>query len=163
MKQTGRYYTYFVLLYMLISGYGNQTFGQEKFNISAGLGFPDLLNIGTRYQLKQNTLQLGVNAGIGVNICSLSSDLFYHFAGYSGFSSRPPWYIKGGLTFINELMEENSDRYLLFNLRLGRDINLSEKAGLNLEAGVVYSPWAEVGWMGSGVLPGFGISFFYRL
>jgi len=54
---------------------------------------------------------------------------------------------------------------LLFNLRLGRDINLSKKVGLNLEAGVVYShsPFELYGMEDTRVLPGFGIYFFYRI
>ena len=144
-------------------GYGNQTFGQEKFNISGGFGFVDLLNIGARYQLKQDTLQLGISIGIGQEIQAISGDVFYHFGGYSKLSTRRPWYLKGGFNIIHESSEEYSDWAPLLNLRLGRDINLSKKVGLNLEAGLGYSPFVRLLMEETKVIPSFGIYFFYRL
>jgi len=43
---------YFILMVMVPFSYGIQAFGQEKFELSAGAGLLDFLNIGTRYQLK---------------------------------------------------------------------------------------------------------------
>ena len=39
----------------------NQLPAQEKVNLSAGFGLPDLLNLGVRYQLEQT--QLGLSVG----------------------------------------------------------------------------------------------------
>ena len=163
MKHIGRLSIYFSLLFIFLLGYGNQTFGQDKFNISGGFGLVDLLNIGARYQVKQDTLQLGISIGIGQEIQAISGDVFYHFGGYSKLSNRRPWYLKGGFNIIHEPNEEFSDWALLFNLRLGRDINLSKKAGLNLEAGLGYSPFVEILMEEIKAFPSFGIYFFYRI
>ena len=48
MKHIGRSNIYFVLLFIFLFGYGNQTSGQEKLNISAGIGLPELINFGIR-------------------------------------------------------------------------------------------------------------------
>lgn len=163
MKHIGQLSKYFSLLFVFILGYGNQTFAQDKFNISGGFGFPDLANIGVRFQVKQDTLQLGISVGIGQEIQVISGDVFYHFGGYSKLSNRRPWYLKGGVNIIHETHEEFSDWGLLFNLRLGRDINLSKKVGLNLEAGLGYSPFVDMLMEETRVIPSFGLYFFYRI
>lgn len=40
---------------------GKQIFGQEKINISAGVGFPETINIGIRFQIAQS--QIGASIG----------------------------------------------------------------------------------------------------
>ena len=126
MKKKVRPLSYFLLIITFSSTFGMQMFGQEKFNISGGLGIFDLLNIGARYQLKQDTLQLGLSIGTADVEKAISGDLFYHFGGYSELSTRRPWYLKSGFTYIFDFEKESSDSFgLLFNLRLGRDINLS--------------------------------------
>ena len=153
----------FLLTITFLSIYSIPIFGQEKFNISGGLGFPDLVNIGARYQVKQDSLQLGISIGFGQEIQAISSDVFYHLGGYSKLSTRRPWYLKGGFNIIHESHEESSVWALLFNLRLGRDINLSKKVGLNLEAGLGYSPFQGILMEETKAFPSFGIYFFYRI
>lgn len=155
MKHTGRLSIYFSLLFIFLFGIGNQTFGQEKFNISGGLGFPDGLNIGARYQLKQDTLQIGISLGLGGFVTSISGDVFWNFSGHSRLSARPPLYFKAGLNIL--IPDSEYEWGPLFNLRLGRDINLSRKVGLNLEGGFAFSVSALE------MQPSFGIYFFYRL
>ena len=108
-------------------------------------------------------MQLGISIGIGQGIRAISGDVFYHFGGYSKLSNRRPWYLKGGLNILNEFHKEFSDWYLLFNSRLGRDINLSKEIGLNLEAGLCYSPFVELIMEGTKVIPSFGIYFYIRI
>lgn len=47
-----------IFIYSLLSS-GNQLFGQEKINMSLGIGFPEFINVGIRYQLKQTQLGFG--------------------------------------------------------------------------------------------------------
>lgn len=154
---------YFLLTITLLSTYCSHISGQEKVNISGGLGFPDLVNIGARYQLKQDSLQLGISIGVGQGIQAISADIFNHFGGFSKLSTRRPWYLKVGFNIIHEPDEEFSDWAFLFNLRLGRDINLSKKAGLNLEAGLGYSPFFGMLMEETKTFPSFGVYFFYRI
>ena len=153
---------YILLTITLLSTYCGQISGQEKIHLSGGFGFPDLVNIGTRYQLKQDSMQLGISIGIGQGIQALSADVFNHFGGYSKLSTRRPWYLKGGVNIIHEHHEESSAWALLFNLRSGRDINLTRKAGLNLEAGLGFSPIQGILMEETKIFPSFGIYFFYR-
>jgi len=99
-----------IFIYSLLSS-GNQLFGQEKINMSLGIGFPEFINVGIRYQLKQT--QLGFGFGympiIGKIILeetdnkmiSILSDFYYHFGGYSEMSKRRPWYLRSGLIYCN--------------------------------------------------------------
>ena len=142
----------------------NQSYGQEKFNIAGGFGFPDLLNLGARYQIKQDTLQLGISLGLADYERAISGDLFYHFGGRSGLSNRPPWYFKGGITLLSSYQqeEESSEYAPILNIRLGRDLNISKRIGMNLEGGLGYSPFVPLLMEESKIIPGFGLYFFYR-
>jgi hypothetical protein len=78
----------------------DQLFGQEKVNISVGVGFPEVINLGMRYQINQS--QIGASIGWWPgnpdaflfnweNILSFSGDYYYHFGGSSKFSDLRPW------------------------------------------------------------------------
>jgi len=154
---------YFLLIIAFSFTYSIHIYGQEKFNISGGFGILDGLNIGARYQVKQDTLQLGISIGTYDVEKTISGDVFYHFGGYSKLSTRRPLYLKCGFTNVFEFDTEESYWVFLFNLRLGRDINLSKKAGLNLEAGICYSPFALIMMDEYRIIPSFGLYFFYRI
>src|SRR5688572_987480 len=124
-----------------------QSFGQEKVNISVGLGLPELLNMSVRYQLKQT--QLGVGLGFipkpkgEESIISVSADVYYHFAGLSKLSNRRPWYGRIGLDYLKEEDEFSIEQYVYLNLRFGRDYNLSKKFGIQIDAGFIYQLYDE--------------------
>lgn len=155
----------------------NFAFGQEKFNISAGVGFPELLNLGLRYQFGQSQVGLyrgsipfdeddGFSAGI---------DYYYHFGGTSKLTSRRPWFAKAGLNYniVKEPYNENSS--VLLVPRIGREINISRRIGIDLEVGLFFrlarsgeeyepgrlSPWAGGNYDAIG--QSFSVSVFYRL
>src|SRR5271157_2083771 len=74
-----------------------QVFGQEKINVTWGIGFPELLNFGVRYEMGQT--QIGVNYGSmphtgAEGFFSISSDAYYHFGGTTTLSERRPWYAR---------------------------------------------------------------------
>lgn len=150
--------------------------GQEKFNISAGIGGPELLNLGIRYQMGQS--QLGLSAGIAPGsddkAFSVGADYFYHFLESSSLSTRRLWYGRVGLynyTFKDDFQDT---KLLLLVPRIGRDFNLSPKVGIAADAGVslvvsrdskIYGErflWFEEKWENDVVLS-LGVSFFYRL
>lgn len=151
--------------------------GQEKFNISAGVGYPELLNLGLRFQLEQS--QWGIYGGAlpadNDKGFSLGVDYYYHYGGTSNFSSRRPWFVKAGLNYyyIEEPFNENT--YVLLLPRIGRDLNLSPRIGIALDGGLFIvlvrseedrepgelSPWASGNLPAIG--PGFSLNVFYRL
>lgn len=110
------------LLFHLFFINNYEVFGQEKVNIFGGVGLPEQLVIGPRYQLDQ--VQVGVGIGISQYQKSVSGDISYHFGGSSQKSDRRPWYLKGGLSkWIS--YEDLIDHQLGIYFRTGRDINFS--------------------------------------
>lgn len=147
--------------------------GQGNINVTLGFGFPDLINAGFRYQIKQ--VQLGVAAGImplrEESVTSLSLYSWFHLLGESKLSDRRPWYGKLGLTYFHDKKEGSfNDKFVFLDMRGGREFNLSPQSGISLDAGVMYRMYKDVGESTvSNVLaelfwasPSGGISFFYR-
>ncbi len=143
--------------------------------MSVGIGLPELLNIGIRYQLQQT--QIGISFGSmpvkDESIFSLSSDVYYNFGGISELSSRRPWYGKIGLNYLWDETKFFIDKYLYLNLRIGRDFNISQKIGIDVEAGLGLQLLHDTiekeppGWLNFNfdipVLPSIGICLFYRI
>ncbi|TVQ19231.1 MAG: hypothetical protein EA361_00940 [Bacteroidetes bacterium] len=147
--------------------------GQEKFNISAGIGSPELLNVGLR--LQHNQTQFGLTIGSlplkDENIISFSGDVYYHFAGSSALSDRKPWYARTGLGYLRHETNTFIDKYVYLNLRMGRDFHISEKFGVNMDVGVSFELHNDKTQKEPSnglrlefpVLPSLGIAIFYRI
>ena len=140
MKNKLKPLSYILLIISFLIIYGNQINGQEKVNISAGIGMPELFNVGVHRQLDQT--QIGLSIGIlpgklTGNDFSISGDVYYHFGGTSKFSDRRPWYGRFGLTYLRNEAEYNIHKYTYLNLRIGRDLNISKKVGIEIDVGVV--------------------------
>lgn len=116
----------------------HQAVGQEKFNIAAGYGYPELLNLGVRYQMERS--QLGLSAGFlpsrYVKYSSLGANYFYHFGGHTNLSSLRPWYIRFGLDYLTVDDQYDKYKYLFFVPRIGKDFNLSPKWVIAADGGV---------------------------
>jgi hypothetical protein len=175
MKNKGNL-LYILLLFSIFLFYGgNQLLGQEKLNISIGMGLPELLNVGVRYQLEQ--AQIGISFGSmpvkDESLISVSGDVYYHFGGLSELSNRRPWYGRIGLNYFREETKTFVDKNIYLNLRIGRDINFSKKIGIDIDAGAFFQLFHDrinkepsSGWnfdLEIPVLPSLGIGLFYRL
>jgi hypothetical protein len=147
--------------------------GQGNINITAGIGFPEVINAGIRYQMGQ--AQVGVAAGFlpaqGESVTSFSFDFWYHFVGSSELSDRRPWFGRLGLMYLHDKQEGSfNDKLLFLETRGGREFNLSEKFGISIDAGLMYKLYTDVGdndvakfiYSFMWALPAGGISFFYR-
>lgn len=149
-------------------------YGQEKVNITAGIGFPELLNAGIRYSFPQT--QIGINVGTlpipDESNLAISGDLLFHVGGFSKLNTRRPWYIKTGLTYHE--LEDKFRRYTYIFIypRMGRELNLTRKIGFQLEVGASVQLFREVENITPPninldidfpFLPSFGGAFFYRL
>lgn len=150
----------------------NPALGQEKFNIAAGYGSPELLNLAMRYQMGQS--QLGISAGFSsVNerdATSLGADLFIHFGNTSMLSPRRLWYGRIGVNYNTIKDYDGHYKFLLLVPRIGKDFNLSPKVGIagDLGVSIPFSPQEEEEWyfgktIRNNILPSLGISIFYRL
>ncbi len=164
-----------IILGLISFFYFYPSFGQERVNLSVGMGLPELLNIGVRYQVDQ--VQYGLAFGFiplkEESLISVSGDVYYHFSGFTRHSNRRPWYARMGLNYLRDETSGILDQYLYLNMRVGRDFNFSEKFGLNIDAGVFIQllrdkenklPPGGIHFdLEFPLGPGLGIGFFYRI
>ena len=152
---------------------GNKGFAQEKVKLSVGIGIPEGLNIGVRIPIKQT--QIGFSFGAWPKygcFLSFSGDFYMHFGGTSKFSDRHPWYSRGGFNYLHSETSTLIKKSVYFNFRIGREISISKKIGIELDIGPgfllfhdqiektakeIYSTYPYQ------VFPFFGIAVFYRL
>lgn len=164
------------LILIFLFSFSMQMFGQEKVNVSVGIGLPELLNIGVGFPLEQ--AQIGMSIGTmpvkDESLISLSGDFYYHFGGSSEFSDIHSWYGGIGLNYLRDETETLIDKYLYLILRIGRDLNLSKKIGFNVDAGLGIQLYHDEiikipsnNWFNFDfefpVIPTIGICLFYRI
>jgi len=149
-------------------GLSVRVYGQERFNLSTGVGFPEVLYLGASYQLRQT--QIGVDFGWepfrNVDWITMSVNGYYHFAGVSHFSNRRPWYGRIGLVYMKQTEEDFIDNYFDLLLRAGRDLNFSPRFGIALDAGIMIGEIGEIKGVWDSyffLAPSLGITLFYRL
>jgi len=53
--------SFFLLIITFLFSSGGQIFGQGKVSLSAGLGIPELINVGIQYRIEQ--AQIGIGFG----------------------------------------------------------------------------------------------------
>lgn len=172
MKNYRSLFRNLIIIALVLFGSSNKVFGQEKINLSGGIGLPDLLNVGVRYQLNQS--QFGISSGIYGEAIALTGDYYQHLLGTSKFSKRRPFYTRVGLTYIRDEDDIFLDQYLFLVLRVGRDFNLSKNFGIQFDVGVPLeilhdetkkadynpSPFSmDIDWF----IPALGLTAFYRL
>ncbi len=158
--------------------FSSEEMNSQDVNVSAGIGLPELLNLGLRLQFEQT--QVGIAVGTASwyeeNEFSISGDFYYHFGGTSEFTTLRPWFVKTGLTYLQAEDEWDRETLLILVPRLGREFNISTKFGVALEAGFMVllmdekkvlkerpdSFWNfELDFSGD-VLPSAGLNLFYR-
>jgi hypothetical protein len=144
---------------------------QEKWNLKAGAGFPEFVNVGAAYQLNQSQIAI---SGIVIPfaeglILSLSADYYRHFGGTSELSKRKPWYLRSGLNYNSSGNKQDYQRLMYLNIRLGRDFNFSTKFGLAVDIGPGFRLMKQSNNnddtfdLAEPVIPSFGVHLFYRL
>ena len=175
IKNSGGHLHILVLLIILLFCCGKPSFGQETINLSIGFSMPDGINAGIHFQPKQSQIRFG----FGMmplkeeSFISFSSDFYYHFAGSSELSDRRPWYGRIGLIYLRDETKYVIDKSLYLNPRIGRDFNISERIGIDVDVGMIFRLFHEEidkepssNWfigLDFPILPGFGISLFYRI
>jgi hypothetical protein len=159
----------FMLFCLLLFFCCNKTFGQEKVNISAGIGTSEAFFLGLRFQLQQSQLGFSIGGGIITPIrgFSVTGDYYYHFGGSSDLSARRPWYCKSSLSYSKVVATLNTASWLFLDIRIGRDINFSKNLGMAIDVGpsitLLYKTSGIAGGIDYPVYPSMSLSFFYRL
>jgi len=169
--------TYAILVMGVI--FSGKVKSQDKIDLTASLGIPEFLNAGIRLNLKQ--VQLGFNIGTlpisGEKILSASANLYFHFAGNSEYTYLKPWYAMAGINWLtDEEVGFNLDKFLYLNLRAGREVNLSPRAALALDGGLLFElyhkkidydstppSWFPDISLNEPVMPSLALTFIYRI
>lgn len=117
----------------------------NEISIKAGIGFPELLNAGLRYQTDK--VKLGLSAGSipfsGETIYSVSGDLYVHFGNKYLLTKKQPWCGRFGLSYLREETDHFRDTYVLLNLRGGKDIMFTKKIGMEFYFGMMIRIYYE--------------------
>lgn len=160
---------YILFILSLLVSTSRQLAAQKKEIISFGVGFAETINLGFRFQVKQQS-QIGISIGTWPSpddwlfdwksLISLSGDYYYHFGGKSRFSELAPWYFRTGMDYIRIAYESNVSDNLETHVRIGRDINFSEDVGIWLDAGLSVFLLNEEGF--TSFLPAYGIGLYVR-
>ena len=163
-----------MMITMCLLAFSLLCISQKRVNVTLGIGMPELLNIGVRYQANQT--QLGLSVGSlplkDETIISISAETYYHFAGRSQLSTRWPWYVRFGMNYLRNETKTVLDKYLYANLRVGRDFNISEEIGINIDIGLtieviwdmtIKEPPGQLFNIDFPILPGLGFCLFYRI
>lgn len=127
---------------------------QRGFELSAGLGAPECLNLKIKYG---GRLQAGASAGWQpdfllvereINL-SIALDFYLHFA-RSKTTDQFKWYFNSG---ISKLFPETDYEFstiteypIVFYSRLGRSFNFNQRIGVSLDLGIMLSHVRETAW-----------------
>lgn len=148
---------------------------QNKFSATTGFGFPELLHAGVRYEFGQ--YQLGGTLGMSPisddkheNMQSVSASFYYHFGGFSELSELKPWYVKTGSSYFWGETTDEVYKNVLADLRAGRQFNITENLGIELNLGITLLLYEDVerasppfldkqDWS---MFPATGIGLYYR-
>ncbi len=136
----GKILIVFNLLSVILFSVPKVCSSQPKVNISAGFGFFEFLNAGAKLQWHQ--IQAGASIGTmpflkDEKVFSLSGDLYFHFGDTVKYTSTKPWYVKTGISYFSDELPDFKDKFTFLNLRLGRDLNISPKMGIDIELGAL--------------------------
>jgi len=175
MKKVIQSFHHLWLSGLILFCFVNLSVGQEKVNISAGIGLPELINVATKFQSKQT--QFGIGIGFmplqNESVISVTGDIYYHFAGVSQLSDRRTWYARTGLVYLRDETDYFIDKYIYLNARIGKDFNFTPKMGLAFDVGLIFELYNETirkvppsGWdfdLEFPLLPSIGLTLFYRI
>ena len=152
----------------------------QEINLTAGTGTPEMVNLGVRLQVDQSQfgISVGTSPGYKNENFDVSGDYYFHFAGDSNHTHLRPWYVKGGLTYMQNEGEWERRMNLLLVPRLGREFNVTPQFGVALEGGVMLmlidentakkqrtgAVSGDLDLIGSDFIsPSAGLKFYYRL
>ncbi len=167
MKNEMKFLMPILLIIILILSSPGKSAGQKKTNLSAGIGWPDLMNIGIKYQVSDHA-KTGFNIGYWPpggggyfgwnNLLSMSGSLYYYSDNLSDPELKNPFYGRFG---FNTILTWPGDPFLNLNVfaRIGREIYLNENTGFSIDGGIGFSLYNA--GLGPLVLQ-MGIGYFYR-
>ncbi|MBW6499074.1 MAG: hypothetical protein K0B09_11840 [Bacteroidales bacterium] len=139
MKTSSAKYLVFFLVFCFATGH--RLYSQGSVSLSAGGGFPDAVNLGFRLRVVQERIDFYGGFLPSINdksMTSLQLAITYNFAGQSAHTWVPPWYARGGISYLKEKEKYWRKNSWYLDLRAGKAINFSKNAGLEIDAGLAF-------------------------
>ncbi len=172
----------FLLIITSLYSSGGQIFGQGKVSFSAGLGIPELINVGIQYRIEQTQIGIGFGyfppSGSSSDslsflawgtLKSFSGDIYYHFGKLPKSSDLidHPWYVRLGFAYTREKKFDKNNDGMFLSARIGRDLNISDRIGIGIDLGInmihYLSDPSIPSYFSLFGLPGIGIRVFCRI
>jgi hypothetical protein len=183
LQQTGyeikrKFFVCFQTISIIFFSMGNKVNGQHTMDLTLGIGFPQLLNVGVRAQLKQVQIgfAIGTIPGSDKTFLTVSGDVYCHFAGHSSKSDRRLSFVKASWNYFKYENTVEKDVINSIGIAAGRDIYFSHKVGMTFDGGIGYISKENKIQKNSGtnsevpeysilsrLLPRLEIALFYRL
>lgn len=138
-------------------------FSQSKIEADFGAGFMEGLS--TKLKFGKN-VQFGLCQGYAPGVSPFwltGAELYYHFGNESKFVDQRTFYIMGGMSTTFFALGYDSFEKIVTSARIGRTINFSAKAGVNLDFGLGILSADDIDGYHSTFLPTTSVHFFVRL
>lgn len=149
-----------------------EIYAEKNFIVFSGIGFPELINVGTRYQFEE--IHLGASFGFPVFLDDLHKRMnsvsffpHYYFAGFSELTKAKTWYLKTGITYLWGETSTKTYENVFLDIKVGKEFNLSNRFGVGIGAGtaiqVYEKPPSDMNIFLEPFFPSIGIDIYYRL
>lgn len=112
-------------------------YSQKGFNVSAGTGFPAIINISMHYNIEQYAIGITGGSWPNKDLLSVSSDIRIHIAGSSEYTEIKPWYLLFNINYLRDNGNISDHKYYYFGFGVGKEFNLSKRIGLDLNLGLL--------------------------
>jgi len=166
----------FVLIITFLFSSGGQISGQRKVSLSAGLGIPELINVGIQYRFELTQIGIGFgyfppSSRYGYDpesfswgtLTTISGDIYCHFRKLPKSSDPSSVYAKLGFVYFKEERGVKDNCTIFLSPRIGLE-NVSKRVGIGIDLGfgiVLSDPMESGPWFFG--LPCGGIRVFYRI
>jgi hypothetical protein len=113
----------------------------RKFEVDLGLGFPDLLHLGMKYQLtKLSTIGMSYGTILIANksrhTSAVTLEHAYHFGKHSEDSKLPVYYFTQKVTYLNDIKKDITANIFYFTPSVGKSFYGGGPFGINIDAGL---------------------------
>jgi hypothetical protein len=136
---------------------------QDKLSVSLGMGLPELINAGVRYELQP--VKFGVSVGTAFSgAYAISGDIYYHFGGRTNLNDMPPWFFRTNFTYwtFQKFLFINLGEVMMLGFRVGRDFNLTEDFGISIDGGIIPFSFFSGRKIPFSFIPSIGAGVYYR-
>ncbi len=117
-----------------------QTYAQKPWEVSAGIGLPEMIHVGLRYGMDNTKWGItlgGIPAGSS-SIFTMGADFYSHFGHNSDEMDGSTWFVNFGINHLKENSEYAIEKWLFLKGRIGRSFYLTPAASIDAGLGLMY-------------------------